>query len=36
MLVDAGTGRVGLAPGFSSVRTIEEDTVALAMLRLSW
>jgi hypothetical protein len=36
MLVDAGTGRVGLAPDLSSVRAAEEDTVALATLRLSW
>jgi hypothetical protein len=37
MLVNTGTGRVGLAPGLSSVRAAEEDMVVLvlAMLRLS-
>jgi hypothetical protein len=34
-LVDAGTRRVGLAPGLS-MRAAEEDTVAPATLRLSW
>jgi hypothetical protein len=36
MLANAGTERVGLAPGLSSVRAAEEDTMALATLRLSW
>jgi hypothetical protein len=35
MLVDTGTGRVGLAPGLSSVCATKEDTVALATLTLS-
>jgi hypothetical protein len=35
MLFDAGTGRVGLAPGFFFVRAAEEDTMAPATLRLS-
>ena len=36
MLVDAGTGRVSLAPDLSLVRDAEEDTVALTTLRLFW
>ncbi|PWZ14456.1 hypothetical protein Zm00014a_035858 [Zea mays] len=34
-LVDAGTGRVGHAPGLS-VCVVEEDMMASATLRLSW